>query len=304
MSQFILNLYYRALSVSNTAVSHVGLEYLLVGLEFLQVLFVRCKKINQDKLCLLLQNYSPSSLKVLDSEFEIPAFANKTLQRPPTSLVSAHFKGNGMIHLKTIQNLFFSNIQTSNLQLRSHVKDADLLQMNDPMILIGQPFVPEQVLDRHREADCIITFEGIKSVLGKFGRTILDLKIDGIPFVDLSYIRSNCPYLKSLVVEFVDSISNLDNNRSLSFPHLEMFRCIDHPNSHTSWGERELAEMLSSPNLRSIMISNCDRLSNRCLQFAFNKHQFEKLESLKLQNCNNLKIEALMQDLLKSLQSL
>ncbi len=274
---------------------------MLIGLNCLQVLFLRYTKISQDKLCMLLHKCSPSKLKVLDSEFEIPAFANGTLKRPSTILVSAHFERNGIIHFMS-QNWFIETLQISNHQLRSNVKDADLLQMNDPMILLGQPFNPDDGFGR-LEGDINITFEGVKSVLGKFGRTILNLKMSGVSFVDLAYIRSNCSYLMYFIVERVELVSNLDDNESLSFPHLKFFRCIDNPH-HLSWGERQLAEILSSPNLSLIMLSHCDCLTDRCLTLAYKKHQFKKLENLALRQCNNIHIETFILVFLKTKKSL
>lgn len=287
--------------MSKTTVSHVGLEHLLIGLKCLQVLFLRYTEISQDKLCTLLHRCSPSRLNVLDSEFEIPAFANGTLQRPPTILVSAHFEQKGIIHFMS-QNLLFENIQITHHQLRCQVRDADLLQMNDLMISLGQPFDPYNFFGL-LEGDINITFEGIKSVLDKFGSTIVNLKISGVSFVDLAYIRSNCSYLTSFFVEQVESISNLDDNESLSFPRLKVFRCIDDPH-HLSWGERQLAEILSNPNLTSIMISHCDRLTDRCLKFAYKKHHFKKLENLALRQCNNIHIESFILVFLKTKKSL
>lgn len=229
----------------------------------------------------MLLSISAPKLAVVDSEFKFPSSWNtSSVIKPASVLISATFMTRGFIHLESRLH-FASNIYVSHNVNERGVGDNDLVNLNfHPMNYVRQK--RHTSFDRRGDR---ITFSGVKSVLSKFGHNLERLKLYSLNFVDFDLVHSACPKIRTLILS-LNSSHVLTNKNYPLFPYLEEIEC--HNNFDFSLGVPELTALLSNPSLKSISISRCCSLNDRCLIDAFSCHQFKKLESLRLHLCHSV----------------
>ena len=269
----------------------------------LEALFVRNSKVTPDGVRTALNLLK--NLKYLDHQQPLPTVENidNNVQLPHGSLKSLRCTGYGNVTLECTIPLA-DNVLSSIYVTDDYVEDMDLIRSYDVKNNFHEG--PHLVFDR---AYFLRFDRGIASYLSRFGTSLQSLELESFPEVDVSIILRYCPLLKQLkLFQNIDYTSFIPtaHTPSLSAPpaynpiilpsisviHLENFEFIARSTLRESGDCPELLTILMSPNLKRIKIENCFYLVDQIIIDAFNFHRFQKLESLTLNNCNQLNKKA------------
>ena len=301
---FFVTTIFRALCVSNTIVTDLGVKRLcgysddgalVDGCKLLVSLFIRYTNVSLNGVRIAMETLK--SLHYLDYENPLPEVIDAHVVLPTATLISFKCYKEGAVFLKN--RLFLtSEVEVINYILESIVTDQHLANVVDSMREFEIGPMERLLADNDR----FVTFAGgIVPFLNTFGHSLQDIKLASFDEVDPLFVLRACPRLTTL---------NLDSNArytpslplSQTSPILECFvysgldiQCIGGP---------ELISILKSYCLKHIDIQNCDQLTDSVFEIAFDIHHFSKLEILILRNCNNLSSESFTRVFLSQINSL
>ena len=303
---FIFTNIFRALCVSNTFVTDLGVKWLcgysddgafVHGCKLLLSLFVRSTNVTLNGVRLAMETLE--SLHFLDYEDPLPEVTDAHVVRPTITLISFKCYRQGAVFLKN--RLFLTkDSEIINYSLEPIVTDQHLAEAVDSM----REF---EINPRERLMagnDRFVTFAGgIVPFLNTFGHSLQEIKLTSFDEVDLLFVLRACPRLTTLNMD-----SNARYTPSLPLPQtspiLECFVYCGQQGNGQCIGGPELISILKSPRLKHLEFQNCHQLTDSILQTAFNIHRFSKLEILILRNCHNLSSESFTSVFLSQINSL
>ena len=294
---------YRALCVSNTDVSDLGVQWLCgdfadggaPGCRLLVSLFIRYTNVTLIGVRLAMDTLN--HLKYLDYETQLPEVTDAQVVLPTATLISFKCYKEGVVYLKNRLRLT-KEVEIINYIIEPRVTDQHLADAVDSM----REFDIDHLERLLAGADRFIRFaEGIVPFLNTFGSSLQEIKLASFDEVDTFFVLRACPRLITLNLDF-----NAGYTSSFPIPPTSQFlECFVYSGQNIQCiGDQELISILKAPNLKHLEILNCDQLTDSILETAFDTHQFAKLEILILRICNNLSSESFTRVFLSQINSL
>lgn len=252
------------------------------GFERLETLFIQIEDVGTSTI-LPFVDMRPN-LKYLLHAYPLPPCR---VTRPISEVKSALFSPQGNI---TFDIKFkFTSTHYITYRFQDVVKsDSDLGENVDLL----SKLVP---LKFDRELNGKITFAGIASFLRKCGESLESLKLFHIDAVDISIIMNQCPNLVHLKLNASRSFTA---DRSSPYPRmgffmLESFDCnFKDLVSPLPLFRRDLAQVLKSPNLKELIFTHCDYITDSVFQEAFVCHALSKVEKMHFSHCRFITSDA------------